>query len=230
MVAGLIAVLGGCAQTKTSNVHQYSSEPLKRPDRILVQDFSMDQGIVKSSSTPLAKIENMVNGDDGKSAQNDLAKEVNDALSDELVSHFKELGFEAVRVSSGKKPGAGEVMVTGKFTNVDEGNAVRRTMIGFGAGQSSVDANITLVAPEGRPLVSMKAHADSGETPGAAVTAGVGAAAQAGTAATAAVSVAKGGARAYQSASAHQAAEIAEKISDEFEKYAKSQGWAVKAH
>lgn len=230
VVVSLTVILGACAQTKTSNVHQYSSESMQKPTRVLIQDFSMDPSAVKSSSSPFAKIGDMVKGDDGKSSKDDLSKEVGDALSSELVSQFKELGFEAVRVPAGRKPGAGEIMVSGKFTNVDEGNAVRRAMVGFGAGQSSVDANVTIVAPDERPLVSMKAHADSGETPGAAVTAGVGAAAQAGTAATAAVSVAKGGAKAYQSASAHQAAEIAGKISEEFEKYAKGQGWPVKAH
>lgn len=218
-------LLVGCAQTKTSQVQQFAPDNLKRPSRILVQDFSSDPGAIKSSSTPLAKIEDMASGDDGKGSRAALIKEVDGALSDELVERLKKLGFEAVRVGSAQQAGADEIMIKGQFTNVDEGNAVRRAMIGFGAGQSSVDAKVSIVASGGQALVTMKAHADSGETPGAAVTAGVGAAAQAGTAATAAVSVAKGGAKAYQSASAHQASEIADKVSEEFEKFAKKQGW-----
>lgn len=223
----VFAILVGCAQTKTSQVRQYASENEKRPTRILVQDFSMDASSVKTSTTPLAKIEDMASGDDGKGAKASLSQEVSGALSDELVERLKKLGFDALKVGASRQVGSDELMITGRFTNVDEGNAVRRAMIGFGAGQSSVDATVSILAAEGRQVMTMKAHADSGETPGAAVTAGVGAAAQAGTAATAAVSVAKGGAKAYQSASAHQASEIADKVSDEFEKLAKKQGWIL---
>lgn len=217
--------LWGCSHTKVTNIQQASSLGAPKPTRILVQDFSVDKEAVKTSTTPLAKLESLASSDNGQGAKLELQNEVGKALSDELVDRFKKLGFEVVRVSAGKLPSPSEVLVTGTFTNVDEGNSVRRAIIGFGAGQSSVDSDVMVLGAGNRQLLAFKAHADSGNAPGAAATAGVGAAAEAGTAATAATSVVRAGAKSYSSASAHQASNLAEKISDEFEAYAKDQGW-----
>ena len=226
----LTIVLGlyGCSHTKATNLHQASAVSIDRPTRVLVQDFSVNQEAVKGSTTPLAKLENLASSDNGQGAKLELQKEVGSALSDELVSRIKKLGFDVVRVAAGKQPASNEVLISGVFTNVDEGNSLRRAVIGFGAGQSSVDSDVVVSSSDNQPLLSFKAHSDSGNAPGAAATAGVGAAAEVGTTAIAATSVARAGAKAYQSASAHQASNLAEKISEEFEDFAKSQGWIAK--
>jgi hypothetical protein len=215
----------GCSHTKATNIQQSSSGALSKPTRILVQDFSVSSEAVKTSSTPLAKLKDMTSSDNGQSEKLALQKEVGSALSDELMDRMKKLGFDVARADAGKQPSSREIIVTGTITNVDEGNSVRRAIIGFGAGQSSVDSDVMILGAGNQKLLSFKAHSDSGNAPGAAATAGVGAAAEAGTAATAATSVARAGAKAYQSASAHQASNLADRISDEFETYAKNQGW-----
>ena len=220
--------LNGCSHTKATNLHQASSVSIERPARVLVQDFSVTQEAVKSSTTPLAKLENLASSDHGQGAKLELQKEVGNTLSDELVSRIKKLGFDVVRVDVGKRPASNEVLISGAFTNVDEGNSLRRAVIGFGAGQSSVDSDVVVSSSNNQMLLSFKAHSDSGNAPGAAATAGVGAAAEVGTTAIVATNVARGGAKAYQSASAHQADNLAEKISEEFENFAKSQGWIAK--
>lgn len=219
--------LSGCSNTKATNIHQSGGIALPKPTRILVQDFSLSSEAVKTSSTPLAKLKDLASSDNGQSEKLDLQKEVRSALSEALVDRIKKLGFDVAPVDAGKHPGSRELMITGTITNVDEGNSVRRAIIGFGAGQSSVDSNVMVLSPENQTLLSFKAHSDSGNAPGAAATAGVGAAAEAGTAATAATSVVRAGAKAYSSASAHQASNLAEKISEEFETYAKNQGWII---
>lgn len=224
----ILVGLYGCSHTKATNLHQVSAVSVERPTRILVQDFSVNQEAVKGSTTPLAKLENLASSDNGQAAKFELQQEVGTALSDELVSRIKKLGFDAVRVDSGKRPVFNEILISGAFTNVDEGNSLRRAVIGFGAGQSSVDSDVLVATSDNQVLLSFKAHSDSGNAPGAAATAGVGAAAEVGTTAIAATSVARAGAKAYQSASAHQASNLAEKISEEFENYAKSQGWIAK--
>ena len=218
----------GCAQTNTSSVHEAADLKINQPTRVLIQDFKVNPSDVKISSSPLSKVENLADGDHEKNARNEMIKEVRDVFYEELSAQLKELGYTAIRASQEQIPGRDEVMISGTFTNIDEGNAVRRTLVGFGAGQSSVDADIAIIGPKQQLIASLKAHADSGKSPGAAVTAGVGAAAQAGTAATTAVSVAKGAANAYKSATATQTSDIADKIGEEFSKVAKLQHWAVK--
>jgi hypothetical protein len=64
---------------------------------------------------------------------------------------------------------------------VDEGNRTRRTLVGLGAGMSSVDVGAQVYLVEGgappRLLESFTARVDSGHVPGMAESLGVGAAA-----------------------------------------------------
>jgi Domain of unknown function (DUF4410) len=74
------------------------------------------------------------------------------------------------------------VLVQGQIVSVDEGNRTRRTLIGLGAGASSiaVDAQVLYRRPEvQRPqlLEAFTASGNSGRAPGMAETLGVGAAA-----------------------------------------------------
>ena len=221
----LSLLFNGCAATRTSNVSMNSSAKLPKPTQILIQDFTIDSNAVKGSSSPLAKLENLADSQHEASAKKELIQDANDALFDQLSGQLTEMGFKVVRAQPGQTPKQGEVMISGQFTSIDEGNAVRRALVGFGAGQSSVDATAQVVSANRTQILSLQTHADSGETPGAAVTAGVGAAAQVGATATAATSVARGGAKAYKSAISTQASDIAEKIGDEFGKLAKTEGW-----
>ena len=223
----LSLIFHGCAATKTSNVSMNSAQKLPKPSQILIQDFTIDPNAVKGSSSPLAKLENLADSQHEETAKKELIQDANDALYDQLSSQLTAMGFKVVRAQPGQIPKQGEVIISGQFTGIDEGNAVRRALVGFGAGQSSVDATARVVSANQTELLSLRTHADSGETPGAAVTAGVGAAAQVGATATAATSVARGGAKAYKSAISTQASDIAEKIGDEFGKLAKSEGWVT---
>jgi len=122
----------------------------------------------------------------------------------------------------------GTILITGQFTNINEGNRLRRNVIGLGMGQSSLDSKVRVLAPSAsgyQELISFDAHADSGEMPGAAVMGPAGAAAGAGTAAVIGANAAVGGVKSYKSASAQQAKKMAEQIADELARYFAQQGW-----
>lgn len=221
----LAMTLSACSVSKVMNVSHHETSKISKPAHVLVQDFVIDSNAVKGSSSPLAKLQNLADSQHENESKNELMRDANDALYEKLASQLKDLGFSPLRATAGQIPKQDEIMISGQFTNIDEGNAVRRALVGFGAGQSSVDASVRITASNQRELLSLKAHADSGKAPGAAVTAGVGAAAQTGAAATTATSVVRGGAKAYQSAISTQSTEIAEKVGEEFAKLAKSQGW-----
>jgi hypothetical protein len=149
-------------------------------------------------------------------------------MSKELVKKITELGLNPKRADQTTTVTPGALLITGQITNIDEGSNIKRNVIGFGAGQSSLDANVVVMAPVAsgnKELISFDAHGDSGEKPGALVLGPVGAAAGAGTAATVAANAAQGVASSYKSASAHQAEDMAEKINTQLAKYFSKQGW-----
>ena len=224
-------LLSGCAKSNLSKMHEYNADVGSiRPTRVLLQDFNANAGAVETSSSPLAKVKRLVGSESLDQEKQDLVKEVNTALTSELTEKLKAMGLTVEHVSGDKQPQANELLLTGHFLKIEEGNAVRRNLIGLGAGQSTLDCevHVTTRGHTGiRELLSFNAHADSGNMPGAVVMGPAGAAAGAGTAAVSAVNVAKGAATAYQSSSAHQATQIADKISTELSSYFAKQGWAA---
>jgi hypothetical protein len=125
------------------------------------------------------------------------------------------------------------VAITGEFLNVDEGNRLRRLVIGFGSGQAMVQARVRAVQPtrDGpwRTLTEFTTTADSGYMPGAAVTMGAGAAAQGTvTGGMAAATVATSGVKAYRSQVEEMASRSADEALDQLSVYFERQGWITR--
>ena len=224
----VLLVLSGCAGSKLGKVKEVGVTNMAKPERVLVLPFAADaKNIDTGSSTPLSLLFDA----NEKTKIDELVKEVNGALQEELVTKLKEAGYIAVPSIPGTQPGKGELLISGRWAKIDEGSAMKRNVIGFGAGQSLADAEVKVSGNTDQgmvDLISFTAHADSGSKPGAAVLGPAGAAAGAGTAATVGANVARGAASAYQSSSAHQAKEIADKIVEELQAYSVKQGWVKK--
>lgn len=224
----LTLLAAGCAKTNVRTTEEVSYTGLPRPQRVLIYNFVVSPDDIKQNSSVFAKLGRGMNGGDQTAEQIQLAREVADALATELTVKVTNMGLYAIRADSNMTIPAGAILVTGEFTKIDEGNRLRRNMIGFGAGQSAVDATVKVLAPSSSGLneiIGFDAHADSGNMPGAAVMGPAGAAAGAGTAAVLATNAAATGVKTYKSDSAHQAKEIADKISKELASYFAQQGW-----
>ncbi len=226
-LTGLLGLLMvGCANNKIKTTYVDENSGLAKPTSVLVYDFTVDPQAVKKSSSPLSGI--IGSNENAAEEKNKLIAEVVDAMSKELVKKITELGLNPKRADQTTTVTPGALLITGQITNIDEGSNIKRNVIGFGAGQSSLDANVVVMAPVAsgnKELISFDAHGDSGEKPGALVLGPVGAAAGAGTAATVAANAAQGVASSYKSASAHQAEDMAEKINTQLAKYFSKQGW-----
>lgn len=217
-------LLLGCAKTELAKVKEINATGIAKPQRILIQPFSFNEMAISASSSPISGISGSK-----KDEISALEKEVNGALVDELSLKVKEMGFTPVVVLEGKQPASGEILVSGKWTKIDEGSAVKRNLIGLGAGQSIAEGQVVVKGHSTQgsvDLITFTAHADSGRKPGA-ITGPAGAAAGAGTAASVGVSVAKSAATVYQSSSSHEASEIADKIAGELKSYFSKQGWVT---
>lgn len=221
-------ILGGCAGANVKNRNELAASGLPKPQQVLIYNFAVSPEDVKQNSGLFASLSRNFGGSDQTAEEIQVGREVADALAGELALKIQGWGLNAMRGDQNTPLSQGAILVTGRFVNIDEGNRLRRTVIGLGLGQSAIDANVSVLAPSNSgyaELIQLDAHADSGEMPGAAVMGPAGAVAGAGTAAVVATNAALGAAKNYRSAAAQQAKTMAESIAGELAKYFAQQGW-----
>lgn len=228
LILVLALLAAACAKSNVRTTQEVAYTGLPRPDRVMVYNFAVSPSEVKTNSSFFAKIGRAVSDSNQTAEEIELGREVADALTTELVEKISNFGLNAIRADSLNTITGNAVLVTGNFIKIDEGNRLRRNAIGFGMGQASIDAEVSVMAP-GRSgleqIIGFEAHADSGNMPGAAVLGPAGAAAGAGTAAVVTTNAVATGVKSYRSDSAQQAKQIADKIAKELAKYFAQQGW-----
>lgn len=173
--------LAGCAQTTVQTLSETSAVDLPRPPVVLVLPFAVNVDEVTNQSV-LRHAVDAVENQNATERSEQVARDVADAVADGLVSRITAMGLPARRATRDTQAPRHAVIVGGRFVDIDEGNRLRRLVIGFGAGQSRIDAQVDVLQATGRGyrhLVEFDTHADSGRMPGAAVTMGAGAAARA---------------------------------------------------
>ncbi len=190
--AWLFLAAGAVTAAGASFADPYQQQPVPRPRVVLVYDFSTAASSVQLDSGVGSRLSNLFAGQSGMNQERaEAAADVVNAIGDTLVKQIQSLGLYAQRVPAGTSPPAYGTMaiVEGQVLDIDEGNRTRRTIIGFGAGASKVQADAQLsYQVQGQEPQLLVGYDDSGKsraTPGMAVTMGVGG--LAGRAATSAV-------------------------------------------
>jgi hypothetical protein len=230
-IAGLfIAItMAGCASTTVTPQQETFATNLPAPPIVLVYRFAVNMNEVTANQGLFQKAINAAESTTVAQQDTEVAREVADAFADEMVTKIIALGLPAQRATPATYVPQNALIITGEFVDVDEGNRTRRLVIGFGAGQAKVDAEVQVLTatPGGNQLVvEFTTHADSGDMPGAAVTMGAGAAAQGGvTAGMAVANVAVTGVKAYRSEIAGMSARSAGKAAQFLAKFFAQQGW-----
>ena len=100
------------------------------------------------------------------------AKKLVNTMSTSIVSDLQKAGYKAQRLAAGDpKPPKG-VWVHGIFTEADEGNRLRRAVIGFGSGQAKMELYVTMsdLANPQKPLYESSVDGASKDKVGAAIT------------------------------------------------------------
>jgi hypothetical protein len=229
--AVLVVGLCGCAQTVVQpKYEQRAAGPVVRPSQVLVYDFAVSVADVSENQGFFAGVyHNLRNDTTENEREVAIAREVQNRMSEELVARIRDLGLPAQRAARGSGLPSGAVAVTGLFLNVDEGNRLQRTVLGFGTGQSKVDTKVELYAPSsGGPtkLLDFTTHADSGSMPGAVVTGAAGAAASGGmTAGVTAANMTASGVKGYRSQVEQMTARSADQAAAYLSQYFAKQGW-----
>ena len=155
----------------------WSVDPSAPSPTVYVADFELDAANVKSETLlphllprPRLLPEGPLGARHDPQAE---ARHLVDLMARSLVDDLAKAGFAAVRLPPGAPVPATGWLVRGVFLQVDEGNRLRRAVIGFGAGHTDLQvAAMTDDLSKGvlPPLYDADAEARSGHLPGAAVT------------------------------------------------------------
>ena len=226
-VAGIaLAGLAGCARTSVEqgNVQAFG---LPRPQLIIVHDFGASPSAVALDTAIGARILEVVKGHPEADEQLKIGEAVAKVVTENLVKEISKLGIPAVEAAKATPVAGPSLSIEGQFVTVDQGNRLRRAVIGFGAGASEVRTMVQVFenTNDGRRLVEdFYTTVKSSRKPGFGPMAGAGAAA--GTAATSvAVSAGVGLATAHSQTVEGDARNTADEIVKVLKKFFAEQGW-----
>jgi hypothetical protein len=226
-LAGLaLACLGGCARTSVEQV-EVKAVGLPRPQLVVVHDFAVSPSAVALDTAIGARILEVMKGSPEADDQLKIGQEVARIVTQNLVSEIGKLGIPAVEAARATPVAGPSLSIEGQFVTVDQGNRLRRAMIGFGAGASEVRTLVQVfeTTNDGRRLVEdFYTTVKSSRKPGFGPMAGAGAAAGS-VATTSAVSAGVGLATARSQTVEGDAKNSADEIVKMLKKFFAEQGW-----
>ncbi len=222
--------IGGCASASVNPGVNGQPVSSGRPSTIYVyppavsaQDVTLNQGFFQRTYRNISD-------SNQDQTQLDLGEQTASAMADEMVQELQSLGFVASKVARGNQVSGDNILIVdGSFTDINEGNRLRRMVIGLGSGQSSVDAQVQvyqMANGSNQQIMDFATHADSGKMPGAALTAPAGAAAGgAAAAASLGANLAAGAGKTYTSAMSVMAKRSAKQAVAYMSQYFANQNW-----
>jgi hypothetical protein len=163
-----------------SSVAAADSAPFAAPAPVVyVADFDLDVANIAPDSGRGQRVRRLrgllpagpgPHGQD-KNPQEHAAHIVNE-MADALTEDLKKGGVDARRIMPGQPLATAGWQVRGVFLSVDDGNRLRRAMVGFGAGQNDIQVAVScdsLGAADLPPLYQSVEEAGSKNMPGAAI-------------------------------------------------------------
>jgi hypothetical protein len=173
------AVCGfGCKTAKVTSEQELAPPVSAKPTVVYVADFELwaqniqhQEGILSGRIGPVGRVGDRLYGNSSDPAAR--ARQLVDLMANSLVKDLTKAGFNAVRLPPGAPFPTEGWLLRGVFTEVQEGNRLRRAMIGFGQGQTDIQvvANVQdLSHGPPKPLYEVATDATSADTPGAAPT------------------------------------------------------------
>lgn len=230
MLVSLAIIAAGCAGAKVTE--QSSQAPIgnARPSAVVIYPFAVDPSEVTMNQGIFQKAYVAMSGANQTDQQVQLADQTAQNVCVRVAANLTSKGITTTCLSRGTPPVGGNVLIIdGNFTDINEGNRLRRMVIGLGAGQSTLDTVVQAYqkTDEGsQQVMDFSTHADSGYMPGAGVTGPAGAAAGGATAAaTLGVNLAAGGVKNVTSSTGYLADKTSAQIVDQVNGYYAKQGW-----
>ncbi len=168
----------GCKSAQVVAERDYASPAVPKPSVVYVCDFELwaqnikqEDGLLSGRPGPVGRVGERLSGSSSDPAVR--ARQIVDLMANSLVKELSKAGFNARRLQPGTTFPPDGWLLRGIFTEVNEGNRLRRAMIGFGEGQTDIQvvANVQdLSQGAPKPLYEIATDAASGDKPGAAPT------------------------------------------------------------
>lgn len=181
LLAAFAETLTGCGTAKIAGRNEIGAAPTMKPAIIYVADFELEADTIKSERGLLpmpgklpGPLGDMLPHPPGapKDPQT-LAHDLVESMTTSIVKGLAKNGVMSRRLTPDSPIPTNGWLVRGVFTEVNQGNQLRRAMIGFGSGKTDlqvlVDFNDLSQGPP-RPFYKVSTTADSGKAPGAAPT------------------------------------------------------------
>jgi len=220
--------------TKVEVLAKYQGDPLPKPEKVLIADFTVPPEVVSVDESPATKVhrpKRQVQGaDPGSPAA--VAQQVQESFAKALLRELQQASVPAERAAGGDAAAPPHtLLVQGDFTAINQGNKTKRILIGFGKGASDVQAHVKISLatedPEPVAVLEFNVKSQSGKKPGAAATVGAGAATVGTvTVGSAAAGVATGGVVDRAATVEADASRMAKGVSKQIADLMKSQTWA----
>ena len=158
-----LAVLVGCASSeikqRQSNAAQ---EQVSRPGRIIVYDIRATPGDVPATAAITGSYSQRQSPQTADEIR--VGRQLGNLVAANLVRKILDMGMPAQRAGRGPPPQLGDVLITGQFISIDEGDRAKRLFIGFGKGGGEIRTHVEgyLVARDGHRLLGSRQVASKG--------------------------------------------------------------------
>ena len=221
----------GCAGAQVTQ--QSSAAPISAspPTAVIVYPFAVDTSDVSLNSSLFQVAYRNMSGANQTEQEDQLAHQTAHNICVQVAANLTQKGITTTCLQRGVPPTGNNVLVLdGQFTDISEGNRLRRMVIGLGAGASKVDTVVQVIqkTPQGSSeLLDFATSADSGYMPGAGITGPAGAAAGGATAAASlGVNLAAGGVKNVTSSTGYLVNKTTDQIVQQVVNYYNRQGWS----
>ena len=226
----LAVVLTGCAGASVAPGTNAMPTSSNRPSTIYVYPFAASASDVTLNHGFLQRTFTQLTDSNQNQSQLDLAHQTANTLADSIMQQLQNLGFTASKVARGTQvSGQNILIVDGEFLDINQGNRLKRMVIGLGAGEATLDTQVQvyqMANGANQQIMEFNVNANSGQMPGAAFTAPAGAAAG-GTAAAVSLgmNLAAGAGKTYTSSVGVMAQRSAKQTVAYMSQYFATQGW-----
>jgi hypothetical protein len=222
----------GCAGAQVTQ--QSTAAPVVTagpPSQVFVYPFAVDSADVSLNSGIFQVAYRNMTDENESADQIQLAHQTAQNICVQVATSLSAKGIPSTCMQRGVPPTGNNVLILdGQFTDISEGNRLRRMVIGLGVGASKVEAVVQVIQKTDQgssEIMDFSTSADSGYMPGAGITGPAGAAAG-GTAAAVSlgVNVAAGGVKNVTSSTGYLVNKTTDQIVELVVNYYNRQGWS----
>jgi Domain of unknown function (DUF4410) len=220
----------GCAGAQVTQSSSSAPITAAPPTAVVVYPFAANASDVSLNSGIFqVAYRNMTDANQGAD-QLQLARQTAQNICVQVAANLTQKGITTTCLQRGVPPTGNNVLILdGEFTDISEGNRLRRMVIGLGSGASKVDTVVQVIqkTPQGSTeIIDFATSADSGYMPGAGITGPAGAAAGgAAAAASLGVNIAAGGVKNVTSSTGYLVDKTTDQIVQQVVNYYNRQGW-----